>query len=154
MTGNQLSYGKGLAQDIHASSTSRHSSIVHLGTARGKGRPLGWGSRNPPPSARDGPGWGSEIFLTATNCSHIREETQHRVADLMGHWCLVLVAHHFFNFRNWLCMNLRLIPSRVTCSKPPSPVFMSCTGNSPPNSGPGLMLCCRAAARSMLSFTQ
>lgn len=36
----------------------------------------------------------------------------------------------------WLCMNLRLIPSRVTCSKPPSPVFMSCTGNSPPSSGP------------------
>ena len=33
-------------------------------------------------------------------------------------------------------MNLRLIPSRVTCSKPPSPVFMSCTGNSPPSSGP------------------
>lgn len=84
MTRNQLSYGEGLVEDIHASSTSRHSSIVHLGTARGKGHPLGWGSHNPPPSARDGPGWGSEIFLTATNCSHIREETQHGVADLMG----------------------------------------------------------------------
>lgn len=29
------------------------------------------------------------------------------------------------------------MPSRVTCSSPPSPVFMSCTGNSPPSSGPG-----------------
>lgn len=36
----------------------------------------------------------------------------------------------------WLCMNLRLIPSSVTCSSPPSPVFMSWTGNSPPSSGP------------------
>lgn len=36
----------------------------------------------------------------------------------------------------WLCMNLRLIPSRVTCRSPPSPVFMSWTGNSPPSSGP------------------
>lgn len=41
----------------------------------------------------------------------------------------------------WLCMNLRLDPSRVTCSKPPSPVFMSCTGNSPspgPRRGTGV----------------
>lgn len=36
----------------------------------------------------------------------------------------------------WLCMNLRLIPSSVTCSSPPSPLFMSWTGNSPPSSGP------------------
>lgn len=38
----------------------------------------------------------------------------------------------------WLCMNLRLIPSKVTCRRPPSPVFMSCTGNSPPSSGPAV----------------
>ncbi len=36
----------------------------------------------------------------------------------------------------WLCINLRLMPSRVTWRRPPSPVFMSCTGNSPPSSGP------------------
>lgn len=112
----------------------------------------------------------------------------------------------------WLCINLRLIPSNVTWRRPPSPVFISWTGNSPPSSGPthaeiffttrihfnnpklnidwteflnyngeikyiwrrfddcgtfhltspqkhthivpGLMLCCRAAARSMLSLTQ
>ncbi|TNN44517.1 hypothetical protein EYF80_045293 [Liparis tanakae] len=36
----------------------------------------------------------------------------------------------------WLCMNFRLMPSSVTCSRPPSPVFMSWTGNSPPSSGP------------------
>lgn len=101
-------------------------------------------------------------------------------------WCHLLT---------WLCMNLRLIPSSVTCRSPPSPVFMSWTGNSPPSSGPagnknqqkvfinvendyskmkwqwstkrqkemkpqiflfipGLMLCCLAAAFSILSFTQ
>lgn len=44
----------------------------------------GVGGSRPLPSARDGPGWGPEIFLTATDRGHIREETQHRVADLMG----------------------------------------------------------------------
>lgn len=153
-TGTHLSCSRGFQRTHMHHPLLSHGSSVHLATVRGKAQPLGCGSLNHLPSAGDRSGWGSEVFLTATHGSHIREETQHRVADLMGHWCLVLVAHHFFNFRNWLCMNLRLIPSRVTCSKPPSPVFMSCTGNSPPSSGPGLMLCCRAAARSMLSFTQ
>lgn len=33
-------------------------------------------------------------------------------------------------------MNFKLIPSNVTWRRPPSPVFISCTGNSPPSSGP------------------
>lgn len=83
--GDQLSHSEGLAANIHASPTSRHSSIM-LGNSKSQwgGGPLGCDSLNPPPSAGDSPRWGSEIFLTAANCSHIREETQHRVADLMG----------------------------------------------------------------------
>lgn len=39
---------------------------------------------DPSLSARDRPRWSSEVFFTATNCGHIREETQDRVADLVG----------------------------------------------------------------------
>lgn len=45
---------------------------------------MGWASCGTPLSARDRPRWGPEVFFTATNRSHIREETQHRVADLVG----------------------------------------------------------------------
>lgn len=60
-----------------------------------------------------------EWFLFSCPC--VRWET----ASLLWYWPLT-----------WLCMNLRLIPSSVTWSSPPSPVFMSWTGNSPPSSGP------------------
>lgn len=45
-------------------------------------------------------------------------------------------SHLMYFPHTWLCINFRLIPSSVTCRRPPSPVFISCTGNSPPNSGP------------------
>ncbi|KAG8235674.1 hypothetical protein J437_LFUL015732 [Ladona fulva] len=40
------------------------------------------------------------------------------------------------NFPTLLLANRSPTPSMQTCSKPPSPVFMSCTGNSPPSSTP------------------
>lgn len=83
-TGTHLSCSRGFQRTHMHHPLLSHGSSVHLGTVRGKAQPLGCGSLNHLPSAGDRSGWGSEVFLTATHGSHIREETQHRVADLMG----------------------------------------------------------------------
>lgn len=64
------------------------------------------------------------------------EETQTQACckKLHAHSLLIDFPH------TWLCINFRLIPSSVTWRRPPSPVFISCTGNSPPNSGPGMVI--------------
>lgn len=45
---------------------------------------------------------GSALHLRflSSDGGHVGEETQDRVADLVGHGRLVPVAHHFFSFRN------------------------------------------------------
>lgn len=70
-----------LAENTHIPFSTTAASV--LGNSKSEGD-LWAGPAVEPLSARDRPRRGSEVFFTATNCSHIREETQHRVADLVG----------------------------------------------------------------------
>lgn len=66
-----------------------------------------------------------ELWAIMSNCFYSHALMWDQTVSLLWWWP-----------PTWLCMNFRLIPSSVTWSSPPSPVFMSWTGNSPPSSGP------------------